>query len=628
MPPGNDSMKNSRSGFTINLGSKLAGVALITTIAALLLLAHMTIKEVGIGNETYSGIVDGKDFVADFLPPALYPVEAFADAHVIDGNPLAYAEVAPRIVSNKEAYSQRHTHWQRKFAHSEVMSQTEWSAIDKQFTTLGAKFWEEMESRFLPAAQSKNELAMGASIERLNRVIDDYRSLMRKLTDTVGAKVVAQEAVAVQMAWTDEKELLAIGAGMTVLIAVIVYLAQTLVVNALAKLEVAMRKLAAGELETIVPFISRKDEIGKMAQSLDVFKAMALRDQENKRGLEHVIQVVGGSLAALSRGDLTHRISEPFPEATDRLRISFNAAADELATVIATVKHGADGMKSGTEEIAQASDDLSRRTETQAANLEETAAAVAEIVATVKKTANGAGHARQVVSMAKEEADKSGDVVRKAVDAMNGIEKSSAKINQIIGVIDEIAFQTSLLALNAGVEAARAGDAGRGFAVVAAEVRALAQRSADAAKEIKDLLSTSRTQVEQGVQLVGDTGISLRSIIDRVAEINSVVAEIAAGAEQQSTSLQEVNAAVDQMDQVTQQNAAMVEQATAATRTLTQQSAELAEMVAKFTTVAVTIAEHAGQRKAAKLPLAQRAAPAKPAKIAVNAPDNGNWEEF
>jgi len=214
--------------------------------------------------------------------------------------------------------------------------------------------------------------------------------------------------------------------------------------------------------------------------------------------------------------------------------------------------------------------------------LEETAAALDQVTATVKKTTDGAKQARSVVSEARSDAETSGDIVRQTVEAMSRIEKSSQEISQIIGVIDEIAFQTNLLALNAGVEAARAGEAGRGFAVVASEVRALAQRSAEAAKEIKGLITTSNTEVGHGVKLVAETGKSLARIIGKVTEINSVVADIAAGAEEQSTALQEVNTAVNQMDHTTQQNAAMAEEATAAARSMMRETEKLSAMVGEF----------------------------------------------
>ena len=257
---------------------------------------------------------------------------------------------------------------------------------------------------------------------------------------------------------------------------------------------------------------------------------------------------------------------------------------DQLQDTMRVISGNTEGIKSASGEISQAADNLSKRTEQQAASLEETAAALDEITATVRKTAEGATHARTMVSTAKSDAERSGEVVHSAVEAMTAIEKSAGEITNIIGVIDEIAFQTNLLALNAGIEAARAGEAGRGFAVVASEVRALAQRSANAAKEIKALISTSSAQVGTGVKLVGETGKALDRIAAQVSEINGIVAEIAASAAEQSTGLAEVNTAINQMDQVTQQNAAMVEQSTAASRSLAQEAEGLATLIGRFRT--------------------------------------------
>jgi methyl-accepting chemotaxis protein len=266
----------------------------------------------------------------------------------------------------------------------------------------------------------------------------------------------------------------------------------------------------------------------------------------------------------------------------EKLRLDFNGSVSSLHSVVSSVGETAQAVDTGTAEISDASSNLAKRTEQQASSLEETAAALDEITATVKKAAEGATHARKVVADTKDDAEKSGQVVRKAVEAMGTIEKSSQQISQIIGVIDEIAFQTNLLALNAGVEAARAGDAGRGFAVVASEVRALAQRSADAAKEIKGLISASTAQVGEGVKLVAETGQSLERIMTKVTEINTVVSDIAAGAQEQATGLQQVNTAVNEMDKMTQQNAAMAEEATAAGRSLTQQAEQLTSLVGQF----------------------------------------------
>ncbi len=297
---------------------------------------------------------------------------------------------------------------------------------------------------------------------------------------------------------------------------------------------------------------------------------------------ELVVGSIGVALTKLAGKDLTYRITEDMPNVYHRLQNDFNAAMEQLEAAIQSVAGATDAIHAGTQEISVASDDLSRRTEQQAASLEETAAALDEITVTVKRAAEGATHARQVVAAADNDAKKSAIVVREAVEAMGAISNSAGQISQIIGVIDEIAFQTNLLALNAGVEAARAGDAGRGFAVVASEVRALAQRSAEAAKEIKRLISASGSHVDQGVALVAETGKALERILAQVGEINGIITEIASGAHEQATGLDQVNTAVSQMDQVTQQNAAMVEESTAAGHALTQETEHLSALVAQF----------------------------------------------
>jgi methyl-accepting chemotaxis protein len=449
----------------------------------------------------------------------------------------------------------------------------------------------------------------------------------------IGAKAAEIEASSVQRSQHDLNLVTGLNIGIALAIMLILIAAHQFVVRAITSISATMSRLAGGQLEDDVPYTTRGDEVGQMARALSVFKEQAVQNRRNEENSKHIISVLGQGLENLAKGNLLHRIDQPFPDTLDKLRQYFNSAADSLTDTINTVKRGSFGIKSGTEEIAQASDNLSRRTENQAANLEETAAAVAEITSTVKKTAEGAQHARNMVTAAKEDADRSGVVVKRAVEAMQGIEKSSQEITQIIGVIDEIAFQTNLLALNAGVEAARAGEAGRGFAVVASEVRALAQRSAEAAKEIKGILSTSRDQVQEGVQLVAETGTSLRQIIERVNDINGIVTEIARSAEQQATGLQEVNTAVDQMDQVTQQNAAMVEEATAATRTLTQQSTELAQIVSRFTTAANAMIAQAEEARENHKPAPR--APTRKTKVAAAGgggakaeASEGGWEEF
>jgi len=368
-----------------------------------------------------------------------------------------------------------------------------------------------------------------------------------------------------------------------------------------------MRKLAQGDHEVTPPGVGRGDEIGAMAAAVQSFREAAIdklrledegaaqrRQSETERARiaaaeaqaareqAEVVKAVGLGLEKLSAGELTFRIATAFPADYEKLRRDFNGAIGQLQDTLKVINAASSGVRASTSEISAASEDLSRRTERQAASLEETAAALEEITVTVGRTAEGARNADRIVTTARADAEVSGEIVRQAVAAMGGIERSAGEIGQIIGVIDEIAFQTNLLALNAGVEAARAGDAGKGFAVVASEVRALAQRSADAAKEIKTLINTSSEQVGKGVDLVARTGDALQRIVAQVGDIAGVIGEIAASTQEQSNGLQQVNVAVNEMDQMTQRNAAMVEESAAATQQLAGKSEELVRMVGRF----------------------------------------------
>jgi methyl-accepting chemotaxis protein len=375
---------------------------------------------------------------------------------------------------------------------------------------------------------------------------------------------------------------IAVAAGLFVVTVVTVLVSGKLICDPYVSTVVRMEALAAGDLDSPIAYLDYKDCVGRMARAMEVFKHNAETVNAASVAQKVVVTALGEGLTRLASSDLSYRIEDAFPADYERLRSDYNRALDSVADTMSAVTEATSGINNGAIDIRQASDDLSQRTEQQAASLEETAAAMDEITSTVRQTAAGAIRANSVVEEARIEAEKSGDVVRRAVDAMSGIERSSNEISEIISVIDGIAFQTNLLALNAGVEAARAGDAGRGFAVVASEVRALAQRSAEAAKDVKTRITASSEQVDAGVELVSEAGKALGRITVRIAEINTLVGQIAIAAEQQSTGLQQVNTAVSEMDGVTQQNAAMVEESTAAARSLSAESEELARQVARF----------------------------------------------
>ena len=448
--------------------------------------------------------------------------------------------------------------------------------------------------------------ATRAGIAKAGR-LTQVRKVLKAVRDNEHAQL-AERSKDQAKAFVAAEAALAVGGALAVGIAVLMgWLLSRAIAAPIAAMTAAMRRLADGDNTVDVPAMGRRDEIGAMAAAVLTFKDAAIqklrvegqaeshrRQAEDERQANEsgraaaareqsgVVEGLAEALEHLAKGDLTYRLTHAFPASYRKLQDDFNAAMAQLQETMTVITSAVQGIRSGSGEISHAADDLSRRTEQQAAGLEETAAALDQIVATVRRTAEGTNEANRTVQAARRDAETGGEVVERAIQAMTQIEGSSQQVSQIIGVIDEIAFQTNLLALNAGVEAARAGDAGRGFAVVAQEVRALAQRSAEAAREIKTLISTSSQQVGQGVELVGQTGEALKRITAGVVAINRTVAEIAASAQEQATGLQQINTAVNQMDQATQQNAAMVEQSTAASHSLSNEASELQRLVSRF----------------------------------------------
>ncbi|WP_235604624.1 methyl-accepting chemotaxis protein [Sulfitobacter sp. EhC04] len=355
--------------------------------------------------------------------------------------------------------------------------------------------------------------------------------------------------------------------------------------------------------------------------------------EESAAEQANVVALLGDALNKLANGDLRADLTSDVPASYEKLRRDFNGTVDSLREAMSAVMHNSDSIRNETAEITSAADDLSRRTEKQAATLEETAAALDELTVSVRSAAEGADDASRMSAEAQKNAQQGGDIARQAVAAMDGIRTSSQEISKITSVIDDIAFQTNLLALNAGVEAARAGEAGRGFAVVATEVRALAQRSSDAAREINALISSSGEQVSQGVDLVDRTGSALAAIVTSVSEISNRVSNIASSAREQSSGLAEINTAVNELDHVTQQNAAMFEETTAASHALTAEADALAAAVARFRLNGETAVAAVSRPAAAPVPVAQPrvAAPATQGNAALDMSqdvDADGWEEF
>ncbi|MBB4952524.1 methyl-accepting chemotaxis protein [Agrobacterium vitis] len=488
--------------------------------------------------------------------------------------------------------------------------------------------------------------------------------------------------------------LLGVGAG--------IYIGTSQLSRPITGLTASIKRVAEGDFEASIPYADRADEIGDMAQAIEVFKnnglqvqrlnaqetAMRAKSDDLQSSISIVVEAAASGdfskridkqyddpnldrfaanintlltsvdqgvsetrrvIASLAAGDLEQNMTGQFRGVFAELQANVNSTFERLREVIFNIRTKTDGIHANSDELSNATNDLSQRTERQAAALEQTSAALEQITIVVRNSTDRTQEATRIVSAAKDDAAQSALVVGSAVEAMGRIEQASNEISKIINVIDEIAFQTNLLALNAGVEAARAGEAGKGFAVVAQEVRELAQRSANAAKDIKALINKSGEEVGGGVALVQKTGKALSAIESQILAINEHIHSIASSAKEQSTGLQEVNTAINQMDQVTQQNAAMVEETSASTHKLSRDAESLARLLDHFKindnqprrVPQMVAAATPARPSASPSPARERIkavakaftspSPAKPVASRSNtvpAPSSDNWEEF
>jgi len=432
--------------------------------------------------------------------------------------------------------------------------------------------------------------------------------------------------------WSSTQRSVIVGAIIVLILGAVTILSARRISAALTAMTVAMGELAAGNFDVALPGLDRGDEIGNIAKAIETFKHKAIekaqhdsqaaadvhrheveeaarrqRDQhememraaqERSKAAEEqnqVVRALADALQRLSAGDLTVRLDDGFSHTYREIKDDFNSALTHLQETVGSIADAAREVTTASVEIAGSTTVLSQRTEEQAAALEQTAASMEQMAATVKKNADNAQAADQLAVSTRTVADRSGRVIADAVQAMSRIEESSTRISDIIGVIDEIARQTNLLALNAAVEAARAGEAGRGFAVVASEVRSLAQRSAQAAKDIKELITGSTAKIENGVELVNRAGGALNEIVDSIKKVADIVTEIASASAEQAGGIEQINKALLTMDDMTQQNSAVVEQNAATAKTLEQQALAMTDQIGFF-----NLAQDAeGTRKAA-----------------------------
>lgn len=607
--------------------------AALTLVFALILgVSNYRNNQLSIGGVSSERQGLAQDLLADASAPSASALEAYVVVLQAVKYPDQASEYFEKFKQHKQAYLAGASKWEQADIPDELRQKI---VSDAQNALTG--FWAVAEDKvFGPLIESGNE-DVSAALQEADVTFSEYRETIEgSRSDAANYLSAIESGIAQKKSTLDlaYASLLVIG---TLLLAASMYLLITRVVRPLGEIANYTMEMANGKADDEIPYKDRDDELGDIATALTILSSASEEKLRAEQGISEererllklteekdlerarleqetaqAVQEIASTLKKMAKGDLLCRIENSFPGELDRLRLDLNATIDQFSGTFRKIINTSESLNTGVREMVTASDDLSVRTEKQASALEETAATVGQITETVHKSSEGAEHTRKLVDTAKTDAQVSGDVVEKALLAMREIEDSAKEINQIISVIDEIAFQTNLLALNAGVEAARAGEAGQGFAVVASEVRALAQRSATAAKEIKELISKSSEQVSGGSKLVGETGENLHRIANQVIEISSVVGEIADGAKEQHRSLNELNLTVSEMDTSTQQNAAMAEEATAACHSLKNEADELASLMASFNVGA--------SHRSAALPIMAN----KPAKQFVSVPKAAN----
>ncbi len=551
----------------------------LSMIIAAIVLAACAIGYIRFGGPLHRQNLLQDELLADILPPPAFVVEPYLHTTWAIADPAHASEAAAALAEEHDLFEQRKRYWATAPVPDELRQEVA--------STIGAadSFWAALESRFLPAMKAGDM----ATMQRVHT--EELTPAYRKQHDAVTHLVSESgkyRAGLMDFAQTLVVSLLTLFAIVALVILAIVHGASRMIrnqmVGPLVQTAHVMEQMAEGDYTVSIEGAERQDEIGIMARAMAIFRSNGAARRKAENDQREVVAALSSGLDCLARQDIEYRINTAFPDGYEELRQNYNKACDALSSAMRTVRVGASSVLSSISEIGAATDDLALRNEQQASSLAETAGAMDGVTGSVRETAIGAKRVQDAIAAAQDQAHAGGEVVRQAVAAMDQIEASAHEISQITTVIDGIAFQTNLLALNAGVEAARAGESGKGFAVVATEVRALAQRSAEAAQNIKNLIENSTSQVGQGVRLVGETGERLTGIVDQIASVDGLVTRIAVAAASQAESLSQVNAAVAEMNRMTQANAAMVEQSSAATRSLSNEARALTNLVEGFRT--------------------------------------------
>ncbi|MBB3590805.1 methyl-accepting chemotaxis protein [Rhizobium sp. BK529] len=592
---------------TIARNLAVVGIAVSVGMFASFGLQQAALERLKVNGPIYEQIVYGKDLIADILPPPLFVVESYMLSHEANDFPDLIDANLAKIATLKAAYDDRRAYWR-----TTRLPQSLKDELDKDVLAKGDIFWKVMEEDVIPALKARKDGAASGSMVKLRTAFHEHQDAVEKLVVNSDTYLKGQEKNAADeiMTWTSAAAAAALASFLLLLGGL--YFFRRRAILPIDGMKRYMSGLANGDFSEDVPFAERSDEIGQMAQAVVVFRTNSLERREahlreagakeaeiarerqlaSERASEEaardaVIQSLTQGLDELSRGNLGFRIDTRFPSAYEELRAAFNSSVDTLSSSIDAVSGATSTLRHSSQDIAGAMEALAKRTEQQAATIEETSAALTEITSAVGNSSSQSAEASRMTGETSKAALQCAELMREAIAAMQRIEGSSDQIGSIINVIDDIAFQTNLLALNAGVEAARAGEAGKGFAVVAQEVRELASRSANAAKEIKVLVSTSSDQVGAGVALVNRTGEALSDIETGVQHVGRLIDAVVTSLNAQSSAIGEINGSIHAMDEVTQRNSAMATETSSACKGLNEQVLALEEIVSRFRIAAV-----------------------------------------
>lgn len=560
----------------------IAGATLIALTALSFAFGGWRIEHVIMGGPIQRESQEASDLIADILPPPVYVIEPYLVANQIARHPETLAANTPKLRALRESYDARQAYW-RDSAIAPDLQQ----AITRDVEAGAQAFWKELDTDFLPAVRNGDPGEINASFERMSNAYEGHRASVDRAVEMAIAYQKSLKAEAERQIALTIWQLLALAVLIAAATTGFIIFVLRKVIRPMRTITGAMNVMAEGGAANADAEAQRQDEIGDIARALDGIVAYvaekARRESEAQAATQRaVVTALGEGLGRLREGVLRHRIESAFPEEYAQLRDDYNAAAEAMETAIAAVRDTTLILNTGASEIAEATSDLSVRTEQQAARVEETSAAMSALTERVQRAAGASGHAAGIMTETDRQAAENARILEDAVAAMGRVQEAAGEIDKIVGFIDGLAFQTNMLALNASIEAGRAGEAGKGFDVVANAVRALAERSADAARHIKALTDRSSEQVRAGAELVLSSGDAMKAIIAKVSNGNALVGEIAASATDQTAGIVQVREAIASIDEMTQKNAAMGEQCNAAARLLRAEADRLQALVCRF----------------------------------------------